>query len=182
MAGHGSKVLDVGCWDGFLSRLLMQRYRHVKGVDVSERAVELALNNGVDAQLIQPEGDLPFPDEYFDTVVAGEVIEHVLDTDGFLEELKRVLKPKGTLIITTPNVASLGRRLLLLLGKNPLLEVSLDGEAAGHLRYFTKDSLMALLSKHGFVIEEYCSDVVNFSNDGRYHSAKLARVFPTLGA
>ena len=125
-----------------------------------------------------------FNDNFFDIVVAGEVIEHILDTDFFFNEIKRVLKSNGFLILSTPNTASLGRRILLLLGKNPYFEASygFPPEAlAGHIRFFTKDLLLSFLKYKGFEIITFTSDVVNFTSSGSLSNKLIADIFPTLG-
>lgn len=84
--------------------------------------------------------------------------------------------------MTTPNLATLGRRIMLLMGKNPLIETSCDKKTCnvGHIRYFIKITLLELLRKHGFKIDIFRSDVVNFNNRGTLYSRSLARIFPTL--
>jgi len=180
LVGQGKKVLDVGCYNGTISSLLAHG-NEVHGVDLSEKAVELARQKGIEAYVSDAEDKLPFPSAFFDVVFAGEVIEHTFDTDRFLEEIRRVMKPSGSLVLTTPNLASFGRRTMLLIGKNPLIEASFKNEAAGHIRYFVKDSLFDLLKSHGFQIDTFTSDVVNFDNSGKRFSRKLAKLFPTLG-
>lgn len=64
-------------------------------------------------------GVCPMPDNTYDIVIAGEVVEHLFDTDKFAIEIYRILKPGGTLIISTPNLSSWYNRLRLLRGKAP---------------------------------------------------------------
>ena len=63
------------------------------------------------------ESRFPYPEEFFDIVHAGEAIEHLYDTDSFVQECRRVLKKGGKLIITTPNTLSLPRRILYFFGR-----------------------------------------------------------------
>ena len=180
--GNKKKVLDIGCWDGLIGELIARNDNEVYGVDISESVLKVAESKGIKTCKVDIEcEELPFPANHFDVVVAGEVIEHVFDTDSFLKKIKHVLKDGGNLIITTPNLATLGRRLLLLLGKNPLMEVSIDGDAAGHIRYFIKETLVDLLEKHGFKIDKITSDIINFNSSGKLYSVRLARIFPALG-
>ena len=181
LIGTGHKVLDVGCYSGALGRLIADNGNDVYGVDLSETSVNLAIKKGIKAFKIDAENSLPFSTDLFDVVFVGEMIEHVYDTDRFLQEVKRVLRPDGYLILTTPNLASLGRRLLLILGKNPLVETSLKGNSAGHIRYFVNDSLFGLLKENNFATIDHMSDIINFDNKGKYGSVLLAKVFPTLG-
>ena len=80
-----------------------------------------------------------------DLVLALEIIEHLFDTDHFLSEIYRVLKPGGYLILSTPNLASLTNRFRLLVGAYPqYLEYSRAG--AGHIHLYTPRVLLAQLS------------------------------------
>lgn len=86
-----------------------------------------------------------------DLVIALEVIEHLFDTDLFLSEVHRVLKPNGFLILSTPNLASLPNRLRLLLGGYPkYLEYSRAG--AGHIHLYTPTVISRQLADNSFKI------------------------------
>jgi hypothetical protein len=61
------------------------------------------------------------------------------------------------------------------------MEPSLEEGASGHIRYFVKDSLFNLLESHGFIIDHFTSDVINFNNSGKHFSTKIARMSPSLG-
>jgi len=101
-----SCVLEVGCGEGYGTSRLSSVVKHIIGVDVDERVIEYAskkygsencsfkLSNGV---------TLPFDTNMFDVVVSLEVIEHIQDDIKFLTEIRRVVKAKGTYILTTPN-------------------------------------------------------------------------------
>ena len=102
----GDQILEVGCGGGaLLSRLIAHGSCHVVGVDWLRTSVNLARRRNSRARLLQ--GDacaLPFPDGRFDKVVAQHLIEHFDDTKRVLTEWHRVLKPKGVLVIVTPNI------------------------------------------------------------------------------
>jgi len=182
LAGTRKKILDLGCGSGLLAKKLKSRKNDVVGLDISPQAIKRAKKRGLQAFVCNLEIERwPVKKNCFDVVVASEVIEHILDTDKFLKNIRRVLKAKGSLILTTPNTASLGRRLFLLLGKNPYLEASFHPQRAGHVRYFTKDSLFILLRKHGFKIKNFTSSAVVFSQSGKIFSTWLAKIWPTLG-
>jgi len=182
LVGSQKRVLDVGCFDGFVGERLIKNGNEVCGLDISEPAVKKAQERGIKAQVANVEEPWPFAEQQFDVVFAGEIIEHLFDTDKFLQQAKRVLKTNGFLILTTPNLASLGRRLFLLFGKNPLIETGCLDARAGHIRYFVKESLTALLKHRNFEIIKFESTVVNFNVKGTLCSRKLAKIFPTLGS
>jgi 2-polyprenyl-3-methyl-5-hydroxy-6-metoxy-1,4-benzoquinol methylase len=181
LVGTGCTILDLGCLDGTVGELLLRRGNVVHGIDAAAPAVATAVQRGILARVGNLEERLDFPDAMFDVVFAGEVLEHIFDVDIVLSEAHRVLKPGGHLVATTPNLAAFGRRILLLLNRNPHIEISFTGEAAGHIRYFIRSTLFELLCKHGFRVTDYTSDVVNFDRQGRMRSLWLARLFPTLG-
>jgi SAM-dependent methyltransferase len=88
----------------------------------------------------------------------SELIEHLVDTDAALDEAFRVLKPGGSLLLSTPNLAAWYNRGLVALGVQPVFsEVSLYGVygrpgsvVAGHLHLFTRRALVGLLAARGF--------------------------------
>lgn len=101
----GRTVLDAGCGVGWGSALLAQRAADVTGVDRSNLAIDEARRRHGDVAQFQL-GDLcrlPFEDATFDAVVSFEAIEHVADTELALDEMRRVLRPGGLLLISSPN-------------------------------------------------------------------------------
>lgn len=182
---ENKNILDIGCHDGTFLSLIKNRRNFFFGLDASDWAADQCLDKDIkfSQYFFDDKSPLPHKNEFFDLVIAGEIIEHIYDTDFFLEEIRRVLKPDGRLLLSTPNIASLGRRALLLFGANPLIETSPnEPESAGHIRYFTFKTLKRLLKKHGFKILSFRSDCVNFSNSETKRSALLARIFPKFGA
>jgi 2-polyprenyl-3-methyl-5-hydroxy-6-metoxy-1,4-benzoquinol methylase len=86
-----------------------------------------------------------------------------MDTDKFIIEMKRILKPDGLLFLTTPNIAALKNRLRLLFGKYPYnLEYKLGG--AGHVHIYNKTKLKEQLEEHGLkVIRFYGINIIPWS-------------------
>ncbi len=106
-------------------------------------------------------GHCPLPDNSYDLIVAGEIVEHLFDTDGFARELYRILKPGGTLIISTPNLASWYNRLRLLRGKVPRsfpgVSASLKYDTyidTAHIRVNIMSEWCYYLAYYGFKIEQ----------------------------
>jgi methionine biosynthesis protein MetW len=162
-------VLDIGCGRGTLLAALRARTPQnvggsYVGVDISEAAVGSTQARGFRAKVASLEHGLPFADEVFDTVIFGEVIEHLYDPDAALLEISRVLKRNGRLVLTTPNLAYWVNRLLLLSGTHPIFpEVSVHVQlgrrhkklgqgnpAVGHIRVFTLPALKDMLAGNGF--------------------------------
>ena len=182
---ENKNILDIGCYDGSFLSLIKNRNNNFFGLEASDWGVRKSREKGIEIQQYFFDGKdkLPYEDGFFDVVIAGEIIEHIFDTDFFLSEIRRILKPEGKLLLSTPNVASLGRRLMLLFGRNPIIETSPNGpDSSGHIRYFTFGSIRDLLEKNKFQVLEYESDAVNFSKDGRFKSRLMAKLFPQFGA
>ncbi len=167
-------ILDVGCGTGYFAHLLKRMYPNAKvhGVDISGTALSIGKKKYKDIIFIKADAEvkLPFKDNTFDLVISGEHIEHVRDVDKNLLEINRVTKKGGTLIVTTPNLASWMNRTLLLFGKQPwyldpslrkslpifrvgnfTFPENLDSPPSGHLRLFTLDMLKKLLEAYGFI-------------------------------
>jgi SAM-dependent methyltransferase len=103
---RGRKVLDFGCNNGYGTDFLKKYAESIVGVDVSSAALADAARRypGLDVRLFDGV-TLPFDSGSFDVVVSLQVIEHVPDTQRYLGEISRVLKPGGTAIFSTPNAA-----------------------------------------------------------------------------
>jgi SAM-dependent methyltransferase len=92
---------------------------------------------------------LPCTGATFDVVVAGELIEHVLDTEKLVSEIFRTLKPGGEIVLSTPNTSFWRNFLQLLLKQNPFWVDWKNGQE-GHVRYFSPVTLRTLLEDAGF--------------------------------
>ncbi len=94
-------ILDIGCGAGNMIHHLA-RYGSVRGIEVDPRPVKIAQQRGYDVRLGDATQQIPFPDGAFDLVTALDVIEHVDADENILRESFRVLRPGGSLLITTP--------------------------------------------------------------------------------
>jgi 2-polyprenyl-3-methyl-5-hydroxy-6-metoxy-1,4-benzoquinol methylase len=176
-------ILDIGCLDGNLLKQIKNK-NNLYGIEASNYGFKTCQEKGIKVKqfFINDSDKIPFPKNKFDLVIIGEIIEHIYDTDFLLREIYRLLKPNGYLLLSTPNIASLGRRMLLLLGINPLLEISPNySDSSGHIRYFTHSSLNQLIDHHKFTELKFTSDIINFDNSGKISSVKLAKIFPSIG-
>src|SRR5919108_3890299 len=135
----GEHVLDLGCGDGAFAEALVAAGCAVTMADVAEEALRRARVRASQAHAVRlAEAEpLPFAEDAFDVVWAGEVLEHVADVVGLLAEVRRVLRWGGTLLATTPNH---GRAAVALLALRPGgFEKHFDPRA-DHLRFFTARS------------------------------------------
>lgn len=180
--GTNKKVLDLGCGDGYLMELIRAKGNRVTGVEIAKQCVRSCVQKGLKVYELDLNSKWAEKiDQKFDVVFAGEVIEHIFDTDKFLSEVKKVTKKNGHIILTTPNLASLGRRLLLLFGKNPFIETTNRVTDAGHIHYFTLETLLKLLNENNFHVKSFESVVVSFSPSGNPRSELVAKIFPRIG-
>ncbi len=167
-------LLDCGCDDGEWTIQLGTRLVNARlfGIELVEERRALALQKGIDARHADLNDLFPFPDETFDVVHANQVIEHVTDTDHFIEEIQRVLKPGGYAVICTENLGSWHNIFALLLGwqpfslsnitdrrfqiGNPLAihhgESSTNPKSWQHCRVFSYRGLRDVFEVHGFKV------------------------------
>lgn len=134
---EGLDVLDAACGEGYGSALLSTVAASVTGVDVSTEAIEHAKKRYSGDSLVFRAADcleLPFDDHAFDCIVSFETLEHLEDHDGLMREFRRVLKPGGFLLVSSPDKAIYTDRY-----KN---------DNAFHLRELYRDQFEALLGDH----------------------------------
>lgn len=161
---HNLKVLDVGAGVGFLSILLKKKFRcDVEAVDLEGSVSFWAERFEKYGILIKPcdigRDSLPFLDNTFDIVVFSEVIEHLTASPKrALEEIKRVLKRGGYLVLTTPNLARASNIVKLILGRSLLPQVSesdwISSPSTPHLREYTVGELKQLVKQAGLENEK----------------------------
>jgi SAM-dependent methyltransferase len=170
-APPSARFVDIGCGAGVATRYIADLIgpREVYGIDISENRVAEARALGIDARVSDLDSErLPLADASFDAIHCGEVIEHVVDTDQLLDEIKRVLAPGGVCVLSTPNLAAWHNRAALMLGYQPFLtEVSFRyapgrpsfaqaETGGGHVRMFTRRALLEFVRLHGFELLEEC--------------------------
>jgi SAM-dependent methyltransferase len=155
----GKRVVDLGSSRGLLLARFPESDRAGIEIDPEERArgaehgVEAVEHfiNAFDGNRLTAR--LPFEDASADVVLAGEIIEHIVDTESFLREVARVLRPSGAVVLSTPNILWWKHRLALVAGRYP---DALDfrtryGDDFGHVRIFTPGLMRDLLEETGFV-------------------------------
>lgn len=137
-ARPGERVLDLGCGAGHFLALLERLGAEPIGVELAERALERAHRRapGAETHLLEADGSIPLGHGAVDLVWCSEVIEHVGDVGGLLGEVRRVLRPGGRLLVTTPFHGRVKGAVLAL----TRFEAHFD-PLGQHLRFFTPASL-----------------------------------------
>ena len=165
------KILDIGSSNNFLENYIKEEKIKYIGIDIT----------GNPTIISDVERGLPFKKNSFHIVIASEIIEHIIDTDLFLEECKRVLKRNGILILTTPNLGSWINRVKLLFGKQPqYCESTLREFDAGHVRCYTASALIKQLKEHKFRILNFEGDLISFKILPLKFKMFLGKLFPTF--
>ena len=138
-------ILDLGCGDGFLLKILRDRNIFGEGIDVSETAIKKTIAEGIKGTVFDfSDGDLPYKDDSFEIVLMTDVFEHLYYPEIVVKEAYRITKNK--VIIVTPNFVSLTARLQVLFGG-----VSLNNKPQRHHCYWvTRNVLLNIVKKSGF--------------------------------
>ncbi|XP_058967172.2 ubiquinone biosynthesis O-methyltransferase [Pocillopora verrucosa] len=152
----GFRILDVGCGGGILSEPLARLGAEVTGVDASAFNIHAALRHAqhdfkvasnVQYKCITVEELADKEPESFDCVVASEVIEHVTDRDTFISASTQLLKPGGSLVITTINQTVFSYAAAIV-GAEYLLRLVKPGTHDWN-KFVTVDELADLISQNG---------------------------------
>lgn len=153
------RILDLGCAQGNYSLTLSKKHETI-GIDIKSNFIKYALMKKEPSEdaifLCASAEDLPFENDSFDLVLCSELVEHVANPKKMIEETKRILKPKGHLIVSTPN----GNCLLFISSKSfkDILKVPIDERKrilhtyAGHIFLFREREIESLLENSNFKI------------------------------
>ena len=153
------KLLDIGCAFGFFLELASKRMWTVRGIELSKAAADYTKKNK--QQVFN--GTLEnanYKKESFDVITMFDVIEHVPDPKKTIMKIRDLLKPKGIIAVTTPNIDSLPARIL---GRR-WEEVKRVRE---HIYFFSDKTFKKLLESTGF-------KVLKTESAGRYFSVESA--------
>jgi len=164
-------LVDLGCGDGAFTAAFAERARPARtiGIETEPTLAAAAETRGIEVQATDLGGTLPFEDGSIDAIVSNQVIEHLPDTDVFLREIRRVLKPSGYVVLSTNNLASWHNVLSLVAGWQPMPShvsdevivgnpLNVDDRGAGtpypmHRRIFTNRALRELAAHHRLVVD-----------------------------
>lgn len=162
LAGQDRAVLDVGCAAGDTARALASRGCTVSGVEIDAQAAEPSRDvyeELVIADINHDPLSTHFKAEAFDSIIFGDVLEHVADPAATLLDATSLLAPEGRVLISIPNVAHASVRLALLQGRWDYQDKGILDRT--HLHWFTRESVCELLEGAGLVIEELHATVLD---------------------
>lgn len=157
-------VLDVACGTGYGTEFLNEnKAKIVIGADISFKTISYAKKFFFNAFYLQSDAiKLPFKDNVFDVAVSFETIEHLIEYEGFLKEIKRVLTNSGIFIVSTPN-------------KTNYLAAGANGKNPFHFKEFYLEEFTGLLKKHFNNIDIYGQNC-----DQLYKNIEHNKYIPTL--
>ncbi|MEJ2613821.1 MAG: methyltransferase domain-containing protein [Ignavibacteriaceae bacterium] len=146
------RILDVGCGKGRLGKILKEKFNaEVWGVEYIEDIASFAAEN-LDSVIPGSIEDAIFklPDNYFDTIIFADVLEHLIDPYSVLEKIKSKLSKKGEIVASIPNVRHWSVVKKLLEGDWEYQEFGIMDNT--HLRFFTRKSIYNMFEKAGYKI------------------------------
>ena len=149
--------LDLGCGDGLLTRILLDRIgpRRLVGIDLDPLETEAARNFPFYEEIHVCSADaMPLADARFDFVISNSVLEHIPPLEGTIAEVGRVLKPGGRFFFTVPGPgfhANLAGALMPWSGRDDYL-AQLDRRLA-HFHYLSPADWEAMLGRHDLVLD-----------------------------
>lgn len=170
---ESAKILDIGCSEG---KEVIKITKNIKkpqiwGIDIDNHSISRAKKLGIYAIKHNIENGLPLKSKSFDLVIANQIIEHILNVDLFIKELKRIIKPQGYLLVATENLSSWHNLAALFLGwqafsqhlsylkniGNPMRMAKYTNydKSGMHIKIFTPRGLTELLKLYGFEIEAF---------------------------
>lgn len=169
------RILDIGCGSGRISLEMIKKGYQVTGLDFSEEAVKKAQSKGVSAKQANLDDGIPEPDNTFDIVWAGDIVEHVFDPIGLLRDSARVLKPGGIMLITIPSDVGLVSRIKMLFGISHQEQMYYSSGFYKHHTFFTPRLIRFMLKKANMRLEKFHKVLILGKN--RYEASWLPSAF-----
>ena len=183
----GSRVLDIGCAEGYVARELVARGCSVVGVEFDPAAAETAREVCEEVHVGDLESDelrSQVTGEY-DRILFGDVLEHLRDGETVLRWTRDLLAPDGRAVISLPNIAHWSARRTVARGRFPRADHGLFDRT--HLRFFTRETAEQFVRDSGYEIERERFAAAPLPFEGRLtHLVRLRpaalRVSPELFA
>ena len=149
----GPRVLDVGCGDGSLTKILAENFDNVVGVDGSREKIRLAKETVLGVEFHESLFEDFETRDRFDSIMMINLLEHVEDPILCVEKARNLLKPEGRVIVFVPNALSLNRRIGKLMGIiESYYELTSNDLNLGHRRSYDMNILIKDLEKGGLTV------------------------------
>lgn len=146
------KMIDIGCGCGVMLRTAQKLGWNVHGLELSKACVELCRDkwhlNVQHGSILQ----VKYPEESFELVVIDNVFEHLISPECVLEKVRMILKPKGILLISVPNILGFSFRCWFWYIK--ARNIPFEPKSYGHLFFYTMPTIISMLEKNGFIVKE----------------------------
>lgn len=155
----GDMILDAACGLGYFTNMLSDYGAYCIGIDIDERCIEYCRQHmkGNYRVIDLSHPPYPFLNDYFDKILCSETLEHIESNGIVLQEFKRILKPDGLLLVSTPCSEGLFGTLWKRIGHD-----SIEGNSRMYHCHkgYTQKSLSDLLQANGFTKRKVCYTMV----------------------
>lgn len=170
---NSAKLLDLGCDDGAFTLKAADKIgtKNIYGVEIIEETMKKAEKNGIKVKKFDLNNKFDFENDFFDVVIANQIIEHLYNSDNFLSEIYRILKPGGYAIISTENASSWCNIFASIMGWQIFSLTNISSKKSGignplalhkekfkpdswnHVRIYNIRGLKELMEAHDFTVE-----------------------------
>jgi 2-polyprenyl-3-methyl-5-hydroxy-6-metoxy-1,4-benzoquinol methylase len=153
LTASSQAVLDIGCGEGFMAEKLVERGNRVTGIDrldrprktdLFEQYISADLSHGLGGAVEQLRG------KKFDKILLMDVLEHLVEPEKLLQDVRPLLKSSGQLLVSVPNIANVTIRLALAFGSFKYTERGILDKT--HLRWFTRKTAHRILEANGYEV------------------------------
>ncbi|MDD2224709.1 MAG: class I SAM-dependent methyltransferase [Candidatus Shapirobacteria bacterium] len=169
-------VLDLGCGNGYWTKLLAKKYKKVVGIDNSQNLIKIAKNkrqlSNIEYKLVEIETDFPFANDSFDLIFSNMVIHYIKNLIKLTEELYRIIKPNGLIIFSFAHPifeSTKNQSLKSTKTRTPYKTSTLGGSAELTLQYEPLDLIIKKFLNSGFKLVQQKDAII---------PADLAKKYP----
>jgi O-antigen biosynthesis protein len=174
--GEKNKVLEFGCGKGFVSEQMQKKFNQITAVEIdpaSAKNAEKFCNRIIVGDI--EEIDFSKLGKEFDVAVFGDVLEHLKKPEKTLQKTRKLLKKRGGIVVSVPNIANWKIRMKLLTGKFDYTDNGILDKT--HLRFFTLKNIKKIIEENGFEIEKV-SSVPSAPVPTKALKKAMAKIFP----
>lgn len=148
----GDMILDVGCGLGYFTDMISHTGAECLGIDLDDKCIKYCQSNMRGEYRLVDINKLPFQDNYFDKVLCTEVLEHINHNGVVLDEIKRVIKNNGVIVVSVPCSEGIFGSLFKRIGHN---HVDSNSREYHWHKGYNKEGISTLLEKHQINPDEF---------------------------